>query len=197
MNFLDLDITIVYSQASADFAFNVYRKPGTAYAYLPYGSYHARHVFRGWLKAEMHRLLTHSSNPTVWLEECAVFYSHLRNRGYPSKAIDSTFRTINWNQRSKMLEPKKRVADDKFFAQYRGCVFSNRNAPGSAELRMEMDLSLEELREQGQGRDIFSPLAPSSRSSSRWDIFCLGDLFAISMGLPWRPQNREYSRSLS
>ncbi len=47
MNFLDLDITIVYSDESADFAFKVYRKPGTAYAYLPYGSYHARHVFRG------------------------------------------------------------------------------------------------------------------------------------------------------
>ena len=159
VNFLDLDITVVYSSGSADFAFRVYRKPGTAYAYLPYGSYHARHVFRGWLKAEMHRLLTHSSSPDVWLEECAVFYSHLRNRGYPSKAIDSTFRTVNWNQRSKMLEPKKRVADDKFFAQYRGCVFSNRNAPGSAELRAEMDLSLEELREQGQGRDIFPSCA--------------------------------------
>ncbi len=59
VNFLDLDITIVYSDGSADFAFKVYRKPGTAYAYLPYGSY---------------------SNPDVWLEECAVFYSHLRNR---------------------------------------------------------------------------------------------------------------------
>ena len=46
-----------------------------------------------------------------------------------------------------MLEPKQRVADDSFLAQYRGCVFSNRNAPGSAELRVEMDLSLEELRE--------------------------------------------------
>jgi hypothetical protein len=149
VNFLDLDITFVYSQASADFAFKVYRKPGTASADLPYGSYHSRHVFRGWLKAEMRRLLTHSSNPTVWLEECAVFYSHLRNRGFPSKAIDSTFRTINWNQRSKMLEPKKRVADDKFFAQYRGYVFSNINAQGSVELRMEMDLSLEKLREQG------------------------------------------------
>ena len=58
-----------------------------------------------------------------------------------------------------MLEPRKRAADDKFFAQYRGCVFSNRNAPGSAELRMEMDLSLEELREHGQGPDIVPPRA--------------------------------------
>ena len=106
----------------------------------------------------MHRLLTHSSSPAVWLEECSVFYNHLRNRGYPTRAIDATFRTINWNQRSKMLEPRKRAADDDtFFAQYRACVFSNRNAPGSAELRASMDLSLEELREQGQGRDIFPP----------------------------------------
>jgi hypothetical protein len=55
-----------------------------------------------------------------------------------------------------MLEPKQRVADDELFAQYpqypqypqyrpfaqyRGGVFSNRNAPGSAELRAEMNLS--------------------------------------------------------
>ena len=33
VNFLDLEITLVYSCAS-DFAFRVYRKPGTAYAYL-------------------------------------------------------------------------------------------------------------------------------------------------------------------
>ena len=37
VNFLDLDISIVYSSGSADFAFKVYRKPGTAYAYLAYG----------------------------------------------------------------------------------------------------------------------------------------------------------------
>ncbi len=105
----------------------------------------------------MHRL--HSSSPDVWLKECGVFYSHLGIRGHPSIAIDSTFRSVNWNQRSKMLEPKKRVADDVSFAQYRGCVFPNRNAPESAELRAEIDLSLEELCEQGQGRHISSPRA--------------------------------------
>ncbi len=100
-----------------------------------------------------------------------MFYSHLHNRGYPSKAIDSTFRTINWNQRRKMLEPKQRVADDSFFAQDRGCILSNRNVPGSAELRAETDLSLEELRGQGRGRNIFPP-APSSRSGARCLVFC-------------------------
>ncbi len=82
------------------------------------------------------------------------------------------------------------MADDRFFARYRGCVFSNRSAelrvemgraaggdgkkPGSAELRVEMDLSLEELREQGQGRDIFPPRA----------IFALRSAFPMGYTLP-------------
>ena len=48
------------------------RKPGNDYVFLPLVpqvSYHSRRVFRGWLKAEMHRL-THSNNINVWLEEC-------------------------------------------------------------------------------------------------------------------------------
>jgi hypothetical protein len=198
VNFLDLDVTVVYSSGSADFAFKVYRKPGTAYVYLPYGSYHARHVFRGWLKAEMHRLLTHSSNPTIWLDECAVFYSHLRNRGYPSRAINATFRKVNWNQHIKMLETRKRDQDeDKFFAQYRACVFSNRNEQGIAELRARMDLSLKELQNKARGATSYPPLPSShSRARSRWDIFCLGDIFAISMGALLRPQSRGYSRPL-
>jgi hypothetical protein len=36
VNFLDLDITIVYSSESADFSSKFYRKPDTAYAYLPF-----------------------------------------------------------------------------------------------------------------------------------------------------------------
>jgi hypothetical protein len=63
VDFLDLDIQVVTCSGSSEFAFRLYRKPGNAYAYLPYGSYHARHVFRGLLKAELLRLLTHSSNP--------------------------------------------------------------------------------------------------------------------------------------
>ena len=159
VNFLDLDIQIVNSCGHSEFAFRIYRKPGNAYAYLPYGSYHARHVFRGWLKAELQRLLTHSSSPTVWLEDCRIFYDHLRNRGYPVKAIDASFRSINWNQRRKMLEPKTRIkdCDDAFFSRYRGCVFSNRNAPGTNLLRGTINLSLDELRTPGAERDNIFP----------------------------------------
>lgn len=157
VNFLDLDIQFVRSQGSAAFAFKIYRKPGNAYAYLPYGSYHSRHVFRGWLKAEMQRLLTHSSNPSVWLEECRNFYEHLRNRGYPPRAIDSCFRSFNWNQRREMLVPKlkTRSNSNSFFDQYQGCVFSCRNAPGVDQLRGSVNLSLDGLRRHGTGAEIF------------------------------------------
>ena len=161
VNFLDLDIQIECSNGFHEFVFRIYRKPGNAYAYLPYGSYHARHVFRGWLKAELHRLLMHSSNPSVWLEECRVFYDHLRNRGYPVKAIDASFHAINWNQRRKILEPKMRnkANPDAFFERYRACVFTNRNAPGTDHLRASINLSLDELRQDNVGRDIFPPCA--------------------------------------
>jgi hypothetical protein len=176
VSFLDLDIQVVYSAGSAFFAFKIYRKTGNAYAYLPYGSYHARHVFRGWLKAEMHRLLTHSSNPTVWLEECRFFYDHLRNRGFPAaaKAIDACFREIDWNQRRKMLEPRnKTVQDDKgFFCQYRGCVFSTRNAPGTDALRHSINLSLDGLRQCDAEHD------------AELDMFPRHAYFAVKSAMP-------------
>ena len=53
--------------------------------------------------AEIRRLLTHSSNPSAWLEECRIFYEHLRNRGYPAGAIDFCFRSFNSLQRNNML----------------------------------------------------------------------------------------------
>ena len=74
------------------------------------------------------------------------------------KAIDASFRSVNWNQRRKMLEPKMRAkaCDDTFFAKYRGCVFSNRNAPGTDLLRGTINLSLDELRTtDAEGNNIF------------------------------------------
>jgi hypothetical protein len=163
---------------SPEFEFRIYWKPGNAYSYLPYGSYSTRHVLRGWLKADarMQRLLTQSSNPLVWLED-----EHLQNRGYPVKAIDATFSSINWNQRQKILGLKMPAegTNDTFFAAYSGCVFSNRNAPGTDQLRGFMNLSLIEMRTQEDGqesRDIFPPV-PSSRTGapSRWDVFYGGN----------------------
>ena len=60
-----------------------------------------------------------------------------------------------------MLAPKlrKRSDDDTFFDQYLGCVFSSRNAPGVDQLRGGISLSLETLRHESAGADIFPPPA--------------------------------------
>jgi hypothetical protein len=69
-HFMDLDMWVKYVSAAVrtDTNFRVlfrpYRKPGNAYAYIPFNSFHGRHVFRGWITAEILRLLTHSSE---WL----------------------------------------------------------------------------------------------------------------------------------
>ena len=140
--------------------FGVYRKPANAYLYLLYCSYHSRlrHVFRGWLKAEMHRLLTHSRNINLWLEECHKFYDHRQARVYPASAIDAAFCKVSWNQRSKLLEPITSKADN-FFTLYNGCSFSSTNAPGIALLQERMDLSLQRLQEEADGCYIFPPRA--------------------------------------
>ena len=97
------------------------------------------------------------------------------------KAVDATFSSINWNQRHKILSLKMPAegTNDTFFAAYSGCVFSNRNAPGTDQLRGFMNLSLIEMRTQEDGqesRDIFPPV-PSSQTGapSRWDVFYGGN----------------------
>ena len=40
-----------------------YLKPGNAYAYIPFTSFH-----HGWILAELLRLLTHSSSPEIWMD---------------------------------------------------------------------------------------------------------------------------------
>jgi hypothetical protein len=45
--------------------------------------------------------------------------------------------------------------NEMFFATYRGCVFSTRNAPGSDQLKGCLDLSLKALQEDSEGKEIF------------------------------------------
>ena len=161
VNFLDLNIRLINVQNSASFELRVFRKPGNSYSYLPFGSFHARHIMHGWLKTEIQRLLTHSSTPEIWIEECRIFYEHLRRRGYPHRILFRAFDQVSWNQREQILTRKGQRPEARknhFFETYRGCVFSIRNAPGIDAIKRKMDLSLDELRDQSDW-DIFPPKA--------------------------------------
>jgi hypothetical protein len=68
-----------------------YRKPGNAYAYIPFTSFHVHHAFRGWVLAELLRLMTHSSAPKLWKEEGSTFCHHLCPRGYPRRFLRAVF----------------------------------------------------------------------------------------------------------
>ena len=136
--------------------FRPYRKPGNAYAYIPFNSFHGRHTFRGWIIAEILRLLTHSSEIEFWQEEGMFFYHHLRARGYPRRYLQAVFAEVTWERRSQILTRTAKKEGDNFFEMYRACVLTLRNAPEWPLLKERLDLRLTELIQSTSG-DIFPP----------------------------------------
>ena len=117
-------------------------------------SFHALHTLRGWILAELLRLLTHSSTMEIWREEGEFFYHCLSLRGYPRVFLRAVFREVTWGRRARMLEPKRKERGSQFFETYRACVLTVRNAPEWPALRVQLDLSLKGLVESTYG-DIF------------------------------------------
>ncbi len=137
-------------------AFRPYQKPGNAHAYIPFTSFHARHTFRGWLLAELLKLLTHSSTVDIWQDEGEFFYPYLCSRGYPPDFLRAVFREITWGLRARMLEPKRKEQGNQCFETYRACVLTLRNALEWPALKSQLDLNLKDLVESTYGY-IFPP----------------------------------------
>ena len=100
--FMDLEITISKSVPT----FEVYSKPRNSYAYLTRDTFHPRHIFPAWIKAELLRILTHCSTQEKWAKHCRSFYQHLRERGYGARFILTEFRKIAWADRTQALQPR-------------------------------------------------------------------------------------------
>ncbi len=169
VNFLDLDLSLQRIMTRRGTLITVllrpYRKPGNAYAYIPFTSFHGRHTFRGWVLAEILRLLTHSSTPEIWKMECKVFYHHLCSRGYPRWFLQVVFQEVTWARRSELLSRDRREICDEFFKTYRACVLTLRNAPEWPRLRELLDLNLSKLIKSTFG-DIFPERAFLAQSSA-------------------------------
>jgi hypothetical protein len=80
--------------------FRPYRKPGNAYAYIPFNAFHGCHAFRGWMLAELLRLVAHSGTLELWKEEGSIFYHHLCSRGYPRSFLRTVLQEVTWTLRS-------------------------------------------------------------------------------------------------
>ena len=51
--------------------------------------------FPAWIKAELFRALTWSSDPTRWAQRCQLFYPKLRDLGYGPQLTDPNFYWLN------------------------------------------------------------------------------------------------------
>jgi len=150
VNYLDPDMSLkadIVTGNGFKIIFSPFRKPGNAYAYIPFNSFHARHTFRGWILAELLRLLTHSSSPETWREEGLNFYYLLCSRGYPRQFLRAVFKEALWERRSQAVYPSQdhiRTGED-FFKTYRACILILRNAPEWPLLKELLDLNLQDL----------------------------------------------------
>ena len=66
-------------------------------------SFHALHTLRGWILAELLRLLTHSSTMETWREEEEVFHHRLFPRGFPRVFLRAVIREVTWGRWDRML----------------------------------------------------------------------------------------------
>ena len=137
-----LDVAAEISGGSIHY--EVYSKPGNAYAYLPLGSFHVRSSFPAWIKAELIRRLTRSSDHKRWAKHCQLFFSKLRDAGYGSHFLLAEFAKITWADRVKALSPKILPVND--FG--RKCVWSVPNSLGLRSLFRQPELNLAQLDPQ-------------------------------------------------
>jgi hypothetical protein len=165
---LDLSIQISHDKIH----FEVYHKPGNAFAYLPLGSFHARRTFPAFINTELQRALTHSSDYNRWAKRCTLFYTKLRNCGYGDFFLTSVFSKVSWGDRSKTLyapPPPQRPFD-------RRCVWSCSNAFGLRDLFAACDLNLTSM-ESTLARDLFpAKLSKVVKGAKRLSAYTKNDI---------------------
>ena len=148
--FLDLDIRIIQcDHFRRAIEFKVYGKPKNAYAYIPFDSFHVRHIFKGWIKAELIRITTHCSTKELWKKELQAFYYRLRKRNYPKAFITVAFQTVRWSLRKSYILRENNSSRKKQLTTTKRVVFSTAFRPGFSLFRKRMNLKLGQLNSEG------------------------------------------------
>jgi hypothetical protein len=166
-NWSSLSISAVFLDLQMEISFNcihyeVYSKPGNAYAYLPHGSFHVRNSFATWIRGLLFTALTHSSDFSRWSKRCQLLYTKLRQRGYNAHFLSSIFAKVSWSDRAYALTPKsgRTVTFDK------RCVWSCENAPGLKKLFSSCDLNLSDINSRAFPAQINTVIKGAKRLSA-------------------------------
>lgn len=83
-------------------------KQGQANMYIPFHSYHPRHMFAGFIKAELQRFIIHSSDEAHFNGLRESFRLRLLTRGYPVSFLKSAMQQLQYKDRPTLL---KRISD--------------------------------------------------------------------------------------
>ena len=93
----------------SDLDVRTFFKPIETFHYTHFASSHpAPGVKKGFIKGEALRLLRTNSSKKIFEEKIKVFKSHLLERGYPEKLIQTTLLEVKFEERKLALQPKQK-----------------------------------------------------------------------------------------
>jgi hypothetical protein len=101
-----LDLCIYLDTTNNKLLTKPFQKPMNQYLYIPYTSYHHRHMMKGWITGELKRYIRLSSRESDFLEIRKKFYDRLSDRGYPSSFTLPLFNSITYEIRETLLAPQ-------------------------------------------------------------------------------------------
>ena len=74
-------------------------KPTETFQYTHFTSFHPPGVKKGFIKGEALRLLRKNSSKRIFEEKIKAFKSHLLERGYPEKLIQTTLSEVKFEEK--------------------------------------------------------------------------------------------------
>lgn len=109
-SFLDLAISKgTRFNSDGRFDLRVHQKSMNLYLYIPFNSYHTDAAKRSFIQTELTRYIRNSSSIESYLLLRALFWTRLRDRGYPQHFLTPIFNSIRYVDRSLFLVPSNEL----------------------------------------------------------------------------------------
>lgn len=106
-----MDLTIWKEKTKWEF--KIAHKATAAFCYLHPKSCHPKANYKGFIKAEVLRILTHSSSIDLARTELAFFQNNLIKRGFHEQELLDTCEKLNWEDRHEALWQKRKAEQPK------------------------------------------------------------------------------------
>jgi hypothetical protein len=111
-SFLDLAISKgTRFKTEGRFDLEVHQKSMNLYLYIPFNSYHTDAAKRSFIQTELTRYIRNSSSIESYLSLKELFFTRLRDRGYPIHFLLPIFNNIHYSDRAFFLLPSLELLD--------------------------------------------------------------------------------------